>query len=723
MNVSTYLKIYPCKEKPGHLLLFSTKNASIATISESTFKAIEEDTLTQPEKESLSKIGMVVQDIEKEKQSVSELFDEINKNNKILNITVVLNLDCNFACKYCYEDDIKGTLYMSDTTADQLIEFIKQKFTDKKEQIILDFYGGEPLLSIELIKYISKGVNSFVAGRVATYSFTLVTNGSLFTRHIAETLVPLGLESVKITLDGPSKIHNHYRPYKSGEGSFNNIIKNIKDTFDLVKINIGGNYERKNYEQFPLLLDYLLNEGITPNKIASIKFDPVMNTPKTNYSSIKYKAGCMTTNESWITEASILLRGEILKRGYNTPKIEPIMCAVENTDTYVVNFNGIIYKCPAFIGKKGFEVGTLITGVKDYRKSYKLGLWKNKQCRECEYLPLCFGGCRYATYVKDGNIDTPNCKKEYFDASLEQLIRQQIKYQLNARTEDNERISIDKLTQKIDSAILKHFPEQFESFIPPGMNRMISSYHRTYSLVKKYTKTKSPNAEYKHFVKSAFNTVAAIRYVDDFIDTALWPDIDKFNPIELTKLFKIFLEDVFENIREFDSEIPEAIMNLPKLELYLRLYPGQDNFDRNFKKLIQYKSFDILYLYHRIHGLANKTTNKELMRLGFVDVVRDFSIENIKNDTDLNLYEHIRSNNINPHKLLSYFISIYKQEDPKGYEIYKKSGLLDGIETNDSVTVKDACETAFPFNDLFLMHLRRAIEMLCNLQTTQNTHL
>ncbi|MBW1679516.1 MAG: putative geopeptide radical SAM maturase, partial [Deltaproteobacteria bacterium] len=104
----------------------------------------------------------------------------------------------------------------------------------------------------------------------------------------AEELVPLGLEGVKITLDGPAEIHNRYRPFKSGAGSFDTIIRNIKDTWDLVKIGLGGNFESNTYEKFPRLLDYLIKEGLTPEKIAMVKFDPVMKSPEGDISPVDY---------------------------------------------------------------------------------------------------------------------------------------------------------------------------------------------------------------------------------------------------------------------------------------------------------------------------------------------------------------------------------------------------------------------------------------------------
>jgi len=428
MQLSHYLKIYPYQEQPDHLLLFSTKQASKVLLAKETFQSIENGTLSPSDEALLSRLGMIVPDREAEKRSIRGLIEKLNKKNPGLDVTVVLNLDCNFACVYCFEGDIKGNLYMSDQTAEHLIDFIKEKFTEDKKSLVIDFYGGEPLLSTGLIKSISLPLKSFVESRGAAYSFTLVTNGSLFKRCTAAELASLGLKSVKITLDGPAEIHNRYRPFKSGAGSFDTIIANIKDTWDLVKISIGGNFDLNNYEKFVLLLDYLEAVGLGPDKIFAVKFDPVMKPPQEDTSPACYKDGCMSINEPWLIGAERVLRKEILKRGYYTPKIMPMSCMIEATDSYVVNFDGVIYKCPAFIAKKGFAVGNLQTGVIDYADIYKLDIWKNQDCAGCEYLPLCFGGCRYMTFVRDGNIDKLDCKKAYFDASLEGLIKQDIKF-------------------------------------------------------------------------------------------------------------------------------------------------------------------------------------------------------------------------------------------------------------------------------------------------------
>ncbi|MEW6001513.1 MAG: geopeptide radical SAM maturase [Nitrospirota bacterium] len=428
MQLSNYIKIYPHRERWGYLLLFSTKRASIILLHESVLKSIEDGNLSSSEEETLHRLGFLVQDVNEEKKEMLGLFNEVNKRRKKFNALVVTNLDCNLACRYCYEGRMKGKFYMSLETADLLINFAGRHFAAGKT-VHVNFYGGEPLLSFELIKYISKELKIAAEERGLKYTFNLVTNGTLLTENKAEELAPLGLKGAKITIDGPMENHDRFRPFKSGTGTFDVIIKNIKDTCEILKIQVGGNYTSENYRDFPGLLDYLLDEGLTPDKISIVKFDPVAKTGG-KFALPDFREGCESINEPWLFEASLFLREEILKKGFNTPKVAPSPCMIEYHDEIVVNFDGTIYKCPGLIGWEGLGVGDLRRGIKDYSKSYNLDLWKREECLNCEYLPLCFGGCRYMKLLRDGNIDDVDCKKSYLDATLETFIRQEIKYRL-----------------------------------------------------------------------------------------------------------------------------------------------------------------------------------------------------------------------------------------------------------------------------------------------------
>ncbi|MBI4687258.1 MAG: geopeptide radical SAM maturase [Nitrospirae bacterium] len=428
MKLSRYIKIYPYPEKQGYCLLFSTKRASTILLHESVLKSIDNGNIQPQAVTTLSSLGFLMPDLNKEKKEMADLFEEADKKRRVFNAVVVMNLDCNLACSYCFEGEMKGRLYMTQTTSDDIVGFAEGYF-ERGRNTNFVFYGGEPLLSIELIKYISGRLKRLSEQRGLMYSFSLVTNGTLLTKKIVGELKGFGLKGARITIDGLKENHNMHRPFKSGAGTFDTIIRNIRDVCEAVKIQIGGNFSKDNYREFPLLLDYLLKEKITPDRISNVKFDPISNITS-NYALPDFRDGCESINEPWLYEANQYLREEILKRGFHTPKITPSPCMMEFQDNIVVNYDGAIYKCPALIGRKGFEVGSLRAGIMDYRESHNLNSWKTERCLDCEYLPLCFGGCRFMKLERDGDIDGVDCKRPYFDATLESLIKQDIKYTL-----------------------------------------------------------------------------------------------------------------------------------------------------------------------------------------------------------------------------------------------------------------------------------------------------
>ncbi len=430
MRLSRYIKIYPYAEKPGHFLLYSTRQSSVALLNEDTLKAAQEGTLSPASRETLHRLGFLIPHGHDERREMLALFDRAD-HGRPFNAVLVLNLDCNLDCTYCFEGGMKGNRYMTRETADLFIDFAEKNYLAEGKSVELDFYGGEPLLSVDLIRYVSGRLKPLVENRGGEYTFNLVTNGTLLTGELARELAPLGLRRAKVTIDGPQEIHDAFRPFVSGAGSFDAIVRNVKAVCDVIGIQFTGNYTRENYQEFPRLLDHILAEGITPDKLAMVMFAPVTGT-MAEYGLPEYREGCDSTEEPWLIEASLFLRQEILKRGFYTPKMRPSSCMVEFSDNIIVGFDGTIYKCPAFIGRKEFAVGDLHTGIRDYHDSHKMDLWKNDECLDCAYLPICFGGCRFLKLLRDGAIDGVDCRKDYLDAALESYILQDLKLRTTA---------------------------------------------------------------------------------------------------------------------------------------------------------------------------------------------------------------------------------------------------------------------------------------------------
>jgi uncharacterized protein len=430
MRLSGYCKTYPDFEDPQRLVLFSTKNAAIISIPG---KSLEKVARLKADRDLLRRWGFLVEDPDKEKREMLRFIDGLNRINRTLSIKLVMGLDCNLACRYCFEGTRKGRHYMTKDTADRFVEFVRETLAGRRRvrELEVTFYGGEPLMSKKLILSVASRLKRLTLSCGIPFTFYLVSNGTLLTKETVSAMKRLGLKEAYVTIDGPEENHNIFRPYKTGRGSFRRIVNNISDICDMIEVQVGGNFTKENYRRFPELLDHLTAMGLLPSKIAVRGFFPVV-AESADFAPPDFHEGILSADEPWLFEASISVREEILKRGCRLESTGPGVCMMEYGNNILVNCDGSICKCPGLIGRKEYAVGDIWCGAGDHRASHHLDNWKNEECLGCAYLPLCFGGCRYMKLVRDGNMNGVDCKKAYFDACLEKLVKQDIKYGLTA---------------------------------------------------------------------------------------------------------------------------------------------------------------------------------------------------------------------------------------------------------------------------------------------------
>lgn len=427
MYLSGYLKQFPCSDDPDRVVLFSTRWLSKAVVSRTVLDTLARGLLTDEQTATLSRLGFLVQDPAAERRKMYSVFSEAERRSGHAYVMVVMNLDCNLACTYCYQGQQRGQYYLSPATADLLVDFCVREYMARGKKLTIDFYGGEPLLSLAILKTIARKLQE-AAGRMGTvFDFTLVTNGTLLSHPIVEALLPLGLKRARVTLDGPQENHDSYRPFVSGRGSFDIIARNLLSIGGLIGLGLAGNFTRDNYRSFPRLLDELVARGMAPRAFSSVIFAPV-SPAMTGHLVPEFAEGCCSVDEPWVAAAGVYLREEILQRGFAAPRVGAATCMVDFADNMVVHYDGTLYKCPAFIGCEGFCVGHLGKGVTDYRESHGMERWHREECLECAYLPLCFGGCRFLSVVQGGSAHKIECRKAWLDAVLEDYVRQDITF-------------------------------------------------------------------------------------------------------------------------------------------------------------------------------------------------------------------------------------------------------------------------------------------------------
>jgi uncharacterized protein len=429
MQLSRYCKTYPDFEDSQWVVLFSTKNGAIIRIPESSLGRIAR---LKGDRDLLKRWGFLIDDPEEERREILGFIDGLNRLNRTLSIKLVMGLDCNLSCRYCFEGTRKGRHYMRRETADQFVEFVRKTVARRRiRELEVTFYGGEPLMSKKLILSIAGRLKRLALSVGIPFSFYLITNGTLLTKETVASMKRLGLKEAYVTIDGPEDNHNIFRPYKSGRGSFRKIVSNISDVCGMIEVQVGGNFTKDNYRRFPELLDYLAAKGLLPSKIVLRGFFPVVGE-NADFALPDFHEGILSADEPWLFEASISLREEILKRGCRLEPVGPGVCMMEHRNNILVNYDGSICKCPGLIGRNEYAIGDIWCGMGDYRSSHNLDNWKNEECLDCAYLPLCFGGCRYMKLVRGGNMNGVDCRKPYFDACLEALVKQDIRYGLTA---------------------------------------------------------------------------------------------------------------------------------------------------------------------------------------------------------------------------------------------------------------------------------------------------
>src|SRR5213076_2853638 len=127
----------------------------------------------------------------------------------------------------------------------------------RPEQLVLTFFGGEPLLNLPVMYDLAERTWRATQARGISMVINVITNGLLLTPEVVDRLAPYGLNGIKITLDGDRDTHNRMRPLRGGQGTFDRIIENVRRVADFVPITIGGNFDESSVDSYPDLLDFL----------------------------------------------------------------------------------------------------------------------------------------------------------------------------------------------------------------------------------------------------------------------------------------------------------------------------------------------------------------------------------------------------------------------------------------------------------------------------------
>ena len=403
--------------------------------------------------DQLAEHGFLVADREAERRGLEQYFRDARESTDALKITVLTTLQCNFACDYCiqgdHDDHNRTAAKMSLETAARVAGWAESRLERiGASRLVLTFFGGEPLLNLPVMFYMSERLHTWCAARGLECLINIITNGLLLTRDVVERMNAYGLNGVKITLDGDRDTHNRMRPLRGGQGTFDKIIHNVNEVAHLTNIAVGGNFDAETADSYPALLDFLRAQGFA-NRLTKVTFKPVIREktkatkgiiPLTvvGAESKPLNGACMTSAGTGVSrvcdtcnfadDKMAFLRDETKKRGFSTADgVHMGPCEIHKKHAHTVGPDGSLFACPGFAGEALQSIGHIDGREEDSRSQAlrnfeRLSAWK--ACADCAFIPVCAGGCTVAAHNELGDMHAPNCHKTSFEAGVVSLARE-----------------------------------------------------------------------------------------------------------------------------------------------------------------------------------------------------------------------------------------------------------------------------------------------------------
>jgi uncharacterized protein len=313
---------------------------------------------------------------------------------------------CNLGCVYCYAQqgqfgDIAKN--MSLPVAEKAVDMLIGAAAPGS-RLNLAFLGGEPLANRTVLQAATVRAARLAKGRGLTLTFSITTNGTLVNEADGDFFEEYGF-AVTVSLDGPRETHDALRPYKSGAGSFDTVMRNLQPLLARqrrMQVSARVTVTPGNNVNLRRTLDDFIADGFH-----SVGFSPMLSSPNGNgemhAADLEIMLGEMIECGREFERRSLAGERYPFANMVNAMKeIErgthrPYPCGA-GAGYLGVSADGDFAACHRFVGDKEGAMGSLLTGVDEQRRANWLAerhVHRQQPCKECWARYLCGGGCHH----------------------------------------------------------------------------------------------------------------------------------------------------------------------------------------------------------------------------------------------------------------------------------------------------------------------------------------
>lgn len=407
-------------------IFFNTLSGAIILANKGELDTIFQNDLF---KEILYKNGFLVPKECDEVSYVENFITNCSLYPKSNMVVIAPTTHCNMECPYCFENDYIDKKHMTLEVAENVVKYIENNYC--YEDLTVVWYGGEPLLELEIIDYISTSLIQVCHRKGISYSAGMITNGYLLTESLIEKLAnKYKVKLLQVSLDGKGEVNDSRRKLRNGKESYQKILSNIFLAQERMKVSLRINVDYKNiYSTKELLTEILKNSNISHEQLI-----PYVAPITKVHDDLKYTTAIDREDFAQIfldEYLDIFLHAERINKGVLNCKdyffdqccalerkawrgLFPFSmttpCGVLSSSQVTISADGKLYKCWDTIGVDDFCIGSIFD---EKLEEEALEKWHNyklpEKCLLCEYLPICLGGCIRESIVNK----TPSCPYDF----------------------------------------------------------------------------------------------------------------------------------------------------------------------------------------------------------------------------------------------------------------------------------------------------------------------